>query len=72
MKKIMLSIVLACLILGIGACHNHSTDGPANTRIIKKKKGRYYCIMHPEFTTEKPGICAKCGMELVERDTTGD
>ena len=26
----------------------------------------YTCPMHPEVTSEKPGICPKCGMKLVE------
>ncbi len=24
----------------------------------------YYCPMHPEVTSDKPGICPKCGMDL--------
>ncbi len=24
----------------------------------------YFCPMHPEITSDKPGKCPKCGMEL--------
>jgi len=27
----------------------------------------YTCSMHPEVTSDKPGKCPKCGMELVEK-----
>jgi Cu(I)/Ag(I) efflux system membrane fusion protein len=29
----------------------------------------YYCPMHPNFTSDKPGDCAICGMSLVKRET---
>jgi len=28
--------------------------------------GNYYCPMHPEVTSDKPGSCPKCGMDLVK------
>ena len=27
----------------------------------------YTCSMHPEITSDKPGKCPKCGMELIEK-----
>ena len=27
----------------------------------------YTCSMHPEVTSDKPGKCPKCGMELVAK-----
>ncbi|MGA2914425.1 MAG: efflux RND transporter periplasmic adaptor subunit [Sedimentisphaerales bacterium] len=32
-------------------------------------KDLYYCPMHPNFTSDKPGDCAICGMSLVKRQT---
>jgi len=29
----------------------------------------YYCPMHPDFTSDKPGSCPICGMTLVKRET---
>ena len=52
---------MACA-LSLGACHN--------TPEKSKKQYKYYCTMHPGIGADKPGICSKCGMELVERDTT--
>ena len=67
MKKAFVILSLACLFLG-AAC---SSPAAKETKESTKAKGRYYCTMHPEVTADKPGTCGKCGMELVERDTTG-
>ncbi len=31
---------------------------------MKGKTEKYTCPMHPEVTSEKPGTCPKCGMNL--------
>jgi hypothetical protein len=31
----------------------------------------YVCPMHPEVTSDEPGSCPKCGMDLVPRETAG-
>ena len=68
MKKSLIIAALAVLSLGfITACgnSNHSTEK-------HQKKGKYTCTMHPNVSADKPGVCPKCGMDLVERDTTED
>jgi len=32
-------------------------------------KGLFYCPMHPSFTSDRPGSCAICGMDLVKKET---
>jgi uncharacterized paraquat-inducible protein A len=27
----------------------------------------YTCSMHPEVSSDKPGKCPKCGMDLIEK-----
>ncbi len=34
-------------------------------------KGLFYCPMHPAFTSDRPGSCAICGMDLVKKETAG-
>jgi hypothetical protein len=30
-------------------------------------QARYTCPLHPEVSSDKPGICGKCGMELAKK-----
>lgn len=33
---------------------------------------KYVCPMHPDVTSDKPGVCSKCNMNLVSDDDTED
>jgi len=70
MKKLLIIIVIGGLLSGVSSCGQH--DNKATGSKSAAKKGRYVCTMHPSVTSDTPGVCPKCGMELVERDTTGD
>jgi ABC-type oligopeptide transport system substrate-binding subunit len=66
MKRALIILVLAALSLSaVTACNGNT---PKSTAV--KKKSKYTCTMHPDLSFDKPGTCSKCGMELVERDTT--
>lgn len=68
MKKTFIILAFAGLLSGAGACNNTAQK---DAKQAAKPKGKYYCTMHPDVTSDKPGTCSKCGMDLVERDTTG-
>ncbi|RPH74103.1 hypothetical protein EHM76_04135, partial [bacterium] len=34
------------------------------------EKAVYYCPMHPDFTSDRPGKCGICGMDLVKAETS--
>ena len=70
MKKAIIIISFTGLVLVTGACNDPSKKEIKSTEKTKPK-GKYYCTMHPEVTSDKPGTCPKCGMDLVERDTVG-
>ena len=38
----------------------------AKPKVKKAVKALYTCPMHPEVTSDKPGKCPKCGMDLVK------
>jgi Cu(I)/Ag(I) efflux system membrane fusion protein len=75
MKKTIKLSVLA-FALTISACNNQSTDDSKKENIetqqmqmldtTKLAKGTvfYQCPMHLEVTSDKPGTCPKCGMDL--------
>jgi len=41
-------------------------DGSTEMNHSKMTKA-FVCPMHPEVTSDKPGECPKCGMEMVEK-----
>ncbi|WP_374949402.1 heavy metal-binding domain-containing protein [Mucilaginibacter sp.] len=68
MRRSILILTLAAFTLGVNSCSNESNK---TAKESTKPKGKYYCTMHPEITSDKPGTCSRCGMDLAERDTTG-
>lgn len=68
MKRSIIILALTGLSLTtIVACNSNGKAGSEK----QVKKGKYTCTMHPDVNSDKPGVCPKCGMDLVERDTTG-
>ena len=44
-----------------------SGDGSTSATSPSTMATAYTCSMHPEVTSDKPGKCPKCGMELVAK-----
>ena len=67
MKKILFITVITFFVSGIIVSCNNEEKKTENTEQTPKAQAKYYCPMHPEVTSDKPGTCDKCGgMELVE------
>jgi len=60
-------IFLAIAIIMVNS-HYHFLSSHSTAKAVKEL---YYCPMHPNFTSDKPGECAICGMSLVKRETAG-
>lgn len=43
----------------------HHHDGDASHH--EMSEAMYQCPMHPEVTSDKPGTCSKCGMNLEKK-----
>jgi hypothetical protein len=67
-RSIIILALSASSLVAFNACNGNSKA--ANEK--HQKKGKYTCTMHPDVSSDKSGVCPKCGMDLVERDTTGD
>jgi RND family efflux transporter MFP subunit len=67
---VALTVVLgsAALIWGIKGRHSAAGDTSAAQVEVKKAATRYHCPMHPTYTSDKPGECPICGMNLVPID----
>jgi len=70
MKKLLIIIALGGLLAAASSCGQH--NGKAIDAKGETKKGKYVCTMHPSVTSDTVGVCPKCGMQLVERDTMED
>lgn len=67
MKKL---IFYAYLLISIAACNQSSKQAKtetADTVSAGKNSIVYTCPMHPKVAENKPGVCPKCGMDLVEK-----
>ena len=71
MKARTFTVGLIILVAAIGiyattrSIINRHSGAASNTT-----KELYYCPMHPNFTSDKPGDCAICGMSLVKRESS--
>lgn len=73
MKKKLLTIFLTIFSVGIVALALKNTFMPESSHLessAKETKELYFCPMHPNYTSDRPGSCPICHMDLVraERD----
>src|SRR6185436_2123817 len=64
--KRTLTAILALALLALPACRKDASP-PVHQHEAEKVADVYYCPMHPTVTSDKPGSCPICGMQLVKR-----
>ena len=60
-------VVIAAMVVAAGVFLNSHYHFLSGGTAAAGKKELYYCPMHPNFTSDRPGDCAICGMSLVKR-----
>lgn len=73
MKKLnLVTIALFCSGITVFASSLHIDKAVSDTTKAKSKKVevQYTCGMHPDVISNTPGRCPKCGMGLIEKDTS--
>jgi hypothetical protein len=58
--------LIAAMMITMAGCSPKASPTAAT-----RGKVSYTCPMHPEFVSDKPGSCPKCGMDLVTADAKG-
>jgi hypothetical protein len=66
MKKMIILAIAMILFMGLAVAQTDNTS-PNNLKDATKTGITYTCPMHPEITSDKPGTCSKCGMDLVQK-----
>ena len=64
-KVLIIGIIAVALLGGAIAAYRHFHGGHG----MHAQAEIYYCPMHPDYTSDKPGDCPICGMHLVKRET---
>lgn len=64
-KDIWIIVLLLIIAVSVGLFYSHK--GAAESQGASKvKRAKYYCSMHPDYVSDKPGSCPICGMDLVK------
>jgi Cu(I)/Ag(I) efflux system membrane fusion protein len=80
LKFIPLALLLSLFVL-LSACSDSSQPGNGNDTTAqeafrehaeKHADPTYVCPMHPDVTSDEPGTCPICGMDLVEKKSPGE
>jgi hypothetical protein len=76
MKRVrVILVIMVIMVIGSGiltSCSNQSGQTDKAKQATTTGKELYVCPMHPEETSDKPGKCPKCGMDLVKKEVKND
>jgi Cu(I)/Ag(I) efflux system membrane fusion protein len=66
-RAIIIGVIIVAALIGVFIPGRY-TDKQKTGNILQSAKDLYYCPMHPNYTSDKPGDCPICGMSLVKRE----
>jgi hypothetical protein len=71
MKKrtIIIGVIIVVAVLGVFVVSRHFMTR-TGIPVSGTAKEMYYCPMHPNYTSDRPGDCPICGMSLVKREAS--
>jgi RND family efflux transporter MFP subunit len=68
MRNFLMGFIFAGVLVSGGywiITRPNATQGSATSQKVQK----YHCVMHPEYTADKPADCPICGMRLVQMES---
>jgi predicted RNA-binding Zn-ribbon protein involved in translation (DUF1610 family) len=68
--KFFYTIVLVLGLTFAGSTFNNMNGQTPKKTTVKTTTVMYTCPEHPEYVSNKPGKCPKCGMALVKKDNS--
>ncbi|MEK7288380.1 MAG: efflux RND transporter periplasmic adaptor subunit [Elusimicrobiota bacterium] len=68
-KNKLVILILAVFIFGAGGLVVRFRRGASHGAGVAPEAVRYYCPMHPTYTSDRPGACPICNMSLVPMET---
>lgn len=63
--KIIIAVIVVILFGGAGFYFWHHHKNLRTHALTHSRTSLYHCPMHPAYTSDKPGQCPICGMDLV-------
>ena len=66
-KAILIPMLIASLAITYASCGSNEKkeDNQTTHEYNEQQEAKTYtCPMHPEITSDKPGTCSTCGMDL--------
>ncbi|MGD8964377.1 MAG: heavy metal-binding domain-containing protein, partial [Gammaproteobacteria bacterium] len=65
-RHLLILIFISALLAGCEPSGSQDRE-TAREHALKHAEPGYVCPMHPQVTSEEPGSCPICGMDLVQR-----
>lgn len=66
MKRLKTISVIVLILFSVSG-YSQETKINTTDSVKVSEKVMYTCSMHPEIISDHPGICSKCGMELIKK-----
>ena len=70
-KALLIAVILFFFAAAFTACNNDKSKDNTQKETLAADE-MYTCTMHNGVMSDKPGKCAKCGMDLVKQKMTGE
>ena len=69
-KKFFVLGVIVLLVAGGAVMMSGTAGKPSKAGEAARARDVYYCPMHPTYTSDRPGTCPICNMNLVKKEIT--